>query len=394
MVVFYVPISGQSKSASTSDNVVQLKSIEFMPLNIKADLGDEINFINNDPFEHDVYIVRTANKNVILVPPSKIQPGESLNITIDEKGLYTVYCTIHGGMSAKLTTTGSFELTEEEKLAASKAKVSLPPIAKKGEELFWNNAQCFQCHKIGDRGQGERGPNLADIGMRSRFRANELGLSSGTKYLIQSVLEPEAYIVAGYTNDMIKSFQPPVNLNSEEIKAVITYLQSQGGKVDTWEIDIVEKNLQTIPFFNPFQFGKADRGENVFKEFGCSKCHSVGNIGGGLGPDITAIGAYRNWTWFAESILDPNAEVGKNWTPISVELDWDDPVEGILRDDTDNSITVLVAKDEFVTISKNEIESMNINEKSNMPSDISEILTFQQMSDLINYLQSLKGEKN
>lgn len=365
-----------------------------MPHNIRAEPGDEITFVNRDPFEHDVYIVRTANPNVVLFPPKKILPGESIRLTIDEKGLYTVYCTIHGGMRAQLSTTGTFELTEEEKLAAAATKASLPPIVAEGEDLFWGDAQCYQCHKIGERGHGDRGPNLADIGFRSRFQAEELGLSSGTKYLIQSVLEPDAYVVAGFTKDMVRAYQPPINLRAEEITSVITYLQSQGGEVDTWGIDIRANSLQTTPSFNPFHLGDVERGKALFTEMGCDKCHAVGNRGGGLGPDLSSIGAYRNWAWLAESILDPNAEVGINWTPVTVELDWGDPVVGILRADTESSVTVLVGKDEFETVSKDEIATVDISEESNMPTNFGEILTFQQIADLIGYLQTLAGEMN
>ncbi|MFQ6615302.1 MAG: c-type cytochrome [Fidelibacterota bacterium] len=371
---------------------VVLVGIQFQPERIGLEVGDTLEFVNKDRFEHNVYIVRTANPNVVLVPAEPVPAGGSVQMVVTEKGLYTVYCTIHGGMTARLSTTGTFELTEAEKREAGKLAPSLPPIVKTGEKLFWGEAQCYRCHSIGDLGEAIRGPNLRDIGFRSRFQAKEAGVASGTEYLVQAILSPESYVVPGYSRDMPKVYEPPMGLREEPIKAVIAYLQSQGGKVDTWAVDIDRRQLQVQPVFNPFQSGDPKRGGAAFKEVGCANCHAVGSERGGVGPELTAIGAYRNWQWLAESILDPDAEIGQEWTGATVYPYWGETVSGMLRANTDSVVTLMITADEFETIPRDEIERVQISETSSMPRNYGDILSFRQIADIVVYLESLKGE--
>ncbi|MFQ5915571.1 MAG: c-type cytochrome [Nitrospinota bacterium] len=375
--------------------LVTLREIEFRPSRLRAEVGDIITFLNKDPFEHNVYIVRTANPNDVLYPATSVPPGKSIEVTIRQKGLYTVYCTIHGGMTAKLSTTGSFELTEAEKREAAKAAAALPPIVKTGEKLFWGKAQCYRCHRMGDRGNALRGPNLRDIGFRARIQAQKLGLASGTNYLVQSILKPEAYVVAGYTNDMATVYQPPIDLDDEKIKAVVAYLQSQGGNVDTWAININKNVLDSLPSMNPFRNGDPVRGKEIFTEAGCNSCHAVGHREeSSIGPDLTAIGAYRNWAWLAESVIDPNAEIGANWKNATVYLNSGKSVSGILRKNTDKKVKIMLDSDHSETFPRNEVKRVELSKLSRMPGDYGDLLTFQQMADLIAYLQTLKGKGN
>ena len=51
-------------------------------------------------------------------------------------------------------------------------------------------------------------------------------------YLIESLATPRAYIVEGFKNEMAVVYAPPISLSMDEIKAVVSYLQSQGGEVN------------------------------------------------------------------------------------------------------------------------------------------------------------------
>ena len=114
-----------------------------------------------------------------------------------------------------------------------------------GESIFWGKGRCFTCHSVGDRGSAVRGPNqgvfgekfTAPIGVRSADRAKQRSEKTGleytaTDYLVESLAVPGAYVVEGYKNEMAVVYAPPISLNLKEIKAVISYLQSQGGDLD------------------------------------------------------------------------------------------------------------------------------------------------------------------
>jgi hypothetical protein len=119
-----------------------------------------------------------------------------------------------------------------------------------GEAVFWGKGRCFTCHSVGDRGSAVRGPNQGQfgekftepIGVRAAARAAERAEKTGeeytaTDYLIESLASPGAYVVKGYKNEMAVVYAPPISLGLDEVKAVITYLQSQGGEPDPEALD-------------------------------------------------------------------------------------------------------------------------------------------------------------
>lgn len=371
---------------------VILKDIEFRPNRIRVRKGDTLHFTNRDPFEHDVFVVRTVNRNIVLVAATTIPAGQSTTIEVNEEGVFDLYCTIHGGMSGKISTTDSFEPSKEEREAYEKAKGTVPRIAHEGEELFWGSAQCHRCHRVGDRGTGERGPDLADIGFRAAVRAEKAGLGNATEYITQSILDPSAVIVEGYSDDMARVYQPPIGLDADSITKVVAYLQSLGGEVDEWAIDIDEKSLTREPTLNPFTHGDAEEGAEIFTAYGCAKCHTVGDMKSTApGPDLTEIGAFRTWAWIAQSVLDPNAEVGRNWRGVIVDVEGTGKVSGILKKETRDEILVQTTETEIEAIPREKVREVKFSKLSRMPGNYGELLTFQQCADLIAYLRSLKG---
>lgn len=378
---------------TAGEATVELSDIEFQPSRIQAAPGQTIRFVNRDPFEHDVYVVDAANTNRVVQPATLVGPDESITVTPEERALYSVYCTIHGGMEAKLTTSGSFQLTAEQRARAEAQRAALPPIVGEGEELFWGPAQCHQCHRVGDRGDALRGPDLKSIGLRASAQAERLGLGTGTDYIVQSILDSSAYVVEGYSDDMATVYEPPIDLDAEQLTAIVAYLQSQGGEVDTWGIEISEDRLDPPRPYDPFAAGDPERGRKVFFEVAqCNSCHAVAEEKPvAMGPDLGEIGAYRSWSWLIESILEPNAEIGANWKSATVTLKSGETRSGVLQRRTGAAVELMTAGNAVESIPADQVQTVEVEESSRMPGDYDEILTYQQMGDLVAYLKSLRG---
>lgn len=367
---------------------VKLVDVEFQPARIKLSPGDRIKFTNLDPFEHTVLIVDAANPNVVIVPEHGLAPNATFTTDpIAARGVFTLYCTLHGGMKGEVTTTGSFVVTAEMRAAAAGA---LPPEVKAGEKLFWGRAQCFRCHSIGTRGDADYGPDLADIGLRAASRARARGLGGAQDYIVESILRPAAYVVPGYANDMPRLYLPPVRLGRKEIVALVAYLESQGGKVDLWQIDVPEAQLAVPP---PPRLPVAKRdpqaGEKLFHDMlGCSSCHRVGARGGGMGPELTHIGAYRDEAFFLREILDPGAVVPAGYRPVELVLAGGERVRGVLRKQTPRAYTVKLSDGSERTVPKAEVEKVDLGEGTNMPGYTD--ITVRQLADLVSYLETLR----
>lgn len=113
---------------------------------------------------------------------------------------------------------------QETKIAAD---LSPQEMAELGREIMEGKGLCLTCHSIGKSG-ALRFPDLAGIGGRA---ANRMPGLSAEQYLLQSLYEPEAYIVPGFTSGMPVIDKPPIGLTDQEILAVVAYLQSMGGSI-------------------------------------------------------------------------------------------------------------------------------------------------------------------
>jgi cytochrome c2 len=191
-----------------------------------------------------------------------------------------------------------------------------------GEAVFWDNGKCHTCHSIGTRGSAVRGPNLEGIGSRAEERAADVGVDGATAYLVQALAEPASYAVEGYdANVMPKVYLPPISLTTEELQAVITYLQSQGGTVAPEEIVLPDEVLAAASgaapeaaAWAPYASGDPEAGEDIFRNGAegapaCAACHTIGGEGGNVGPELDEVAALRGPAYVIESILYPQAQV-------------------------------------------------------------------------------------
>lgn len=100
---------------------------------------------------------------------------------------------------------------------------------KRGRQIFENGGEkyadkpqyhCIRCHSL-DGGEGY-GPSLQGISEQAGDRVPEL---SAVEYLRQSILEPDAFIIEGFSHSMGRIHS--VLLNEEEIDDLIAFMLTQ-----------------------------------------------------------------------------------------------------------------------------------------------------------------------
>jgi len=189
---------------------------------------------------------------------------------------------------------------------------------KAGQDIFYGKGTCALCHEIGKK--GERCPDLAGVGERAGTRIKEAGYkgkaTDGAEYLVESVMDPTAYVVEGYQPSM-----PPVGrqLSDLELVAVVSFLQSQGSEVTV--------NGQThFPKWRGEGGGAATAaaapaagtaaaapsgasGQELMQQWGCVTCHKLDGPEKLIGPSLWDIGARKDANYIRESILQPDAVV-------------------------------------------------------------------------------------
>jgi len=385
-IMFISPVATMAATVE-----VDLNQIAFHPSHIKVKPGDRILFKNIDPFEHSLNMVDATDPSHEVLPETVVKGGATLNVHFKSRGVFVLYCNNHGGMKAVVSTTGSFKLP---KLALGRAQ---PREVKLGKKLFWGKAYCWYCHKLGKEGKGTRGPNLEDIGRRSRSLAKKLKLDSGTDYLVQSLAHPDAYIVSGRINDMPKTYLPPIDLKPDELTDIIVYLQSQGGKPDPFDVSLPSEVGNAVMPWKAYFQGDAKAGKKLFwsktSPVACAKCHTVGDRGGKVGPNLTGIGAVYPPKFFVRAILNPSAEIATGFETTMVATADHRLITGIVVSDTKDKLVIRDARSaagKLTTIAKSKIRRRKFQLLSMMPGNYADIMTVKQLSDILAYLESLK----
>src|SRR6185436_21145613 len=113
-----------------------------------------------------------------------------------------------------------------QELSLEGGNVTQAQLVKAGEEIYHTKGTCEICHRIGQK--GTRAPDLAGVGARAA--KTKAGMSAKA-YLIESLLQPQAYVVEGYPPIMPAIDKPPIALNRSEVWALIAFLEAQGGNV-------------------------------------------------------------------------------------------------------------------------------------------------------------------
>ncbi len=196
-----------------------------------------------------------------------------------------------------------------QELSLEGGNVTTEQLVKAGEEIFKGKGTCLICHAIGQK--GTRAPDLAGVGARAGKRKPGM---SAKAYLIESLLDPGAYLVEGYPNIMPKVDRPPIGLNRSELWALVAFLESQGGTVDV-KLDDIPKEAGTVaggaggPAAELKLPGDPKAGQAVFMGKGaCIGCHKAGSIGASpVGPDLSQIAKIQTPEYIMAKILNPAA---------------------------------------------------------------------------------------
>ncbi len=217
---------------------------------------------------------------------------------------------------------------------------------EQGDAIFHGKGKCYTCHSIGDEGSAVRCPNLGTFGDRFRqpvaVRAAERKKNDGysaIKYIVESIYDPNAFVVSGYNKGLMTPIhRPPIALSNDEIASVILYLLAKSG-VEHEEEELSEIRLEQSvfavlgtdeeappPSVN-FAAGDAEEGRYAFVEMRCSQCHDVAGVSfefdgeppsGGVGPDLSSIGSIQTREYLIESLVNPDAVIVAD--PPGVEL--------------------------------------------------------------------------
>ena len=140
--------------------------------------------------------------------------------------------------------------------------------------------------------------------------------------------------------------------------------------------------------------GDIGRGRRVFfgEKVACYHCHTIGNQGGHVGPDLTAVGAIRSGHDILEAIVFPSASFVPGFEIYNVETK-SDTYSGVRGEDTPDAITLVTGPHAEIRIPRKQIVSIKPSSVSLMPEGLDESITRSEFIDLLAFLQSQKSRE-
>ena len=110
-------------------------------------------------------------------------------------------------------------------------------------------------------------------------------------------------------------------------------------------------------------------------------------IGGRFGPDLSRIGQIRSSADLLESIVLPSLSFVRSYESVIVVTSSGKVFNGILRDQTNDAVTLQTGPSTTETLLRESIESIAPSQTSIMPKGYDVLLSPQELSDLIAFLQ-------
>jgi len=138
--------------------------------------------------------------------------------------------------------------------------------------------------------------------------------------------------------------------------------------------------------------GNPENGKKVFIEHpaaACYRCHAVDGAGGEVGPHMDHVALRVTPEQLLESIVDPNAKIAEGFENLLIEMKDGGFHSGIIKQETDDKVVLATPEDGLVTLQKKNIKS-RARGASGMPEGIPEILTPQELRDVLAFLIGLK----
>ncbi len=132
-----------------------------------------------------------------------------------------------------------------------------------------------------------------------------------------------------------------------------------------------------------------EKGRSLFFSATCGKCHRLGTLGGNIGPDLTSIPHKFDQRYVVEAIVEPSKHISDQYGSSVVLLDTGRVVTGLMVENGDE-VTIFPNEPnaEPIKVSRDEIEEVQPSPVSQMPKDLLNPLSPEEVRDLVHYLMA------
>ena len=192
---------------------------------------------------------------------------------------------------------------------------------------------------------------------------------------------------AGVSKEVALAGLRPAREGSQNQALVTALLGLAGLKLS--EVQLSAAELQAMAR-EALLKGDPVRGERVYRraEAACMACHSIGGVGGKVGPDLTSIGASAQPDYLVESLLYPNAKVKEGYHSILISTKDGQEQSGTVIREGENEVVLRNAANQEVSVATKNI-AKRTDVGSLMPAGLIDPMLPEERFDLIKFLSVL-----
>lgn len=206
------------------------------------------------------------------------------------------------------------------------------------------------------------------------------GLARLIAYVEQGIASPQLLAEPAIKNQIQQSSDNELKRRAEKLLNALPPREKK----------IQENIVQHFKSHATFELS-VENGKAVFEK-NCAVCHQLAGKGAVVGPQLDGIGN-RGLERLLEDVLDPNRAVDINFRTTTVITDAGRVFSGLKRREEGAVLVFVDNKGKEFTVAKDEIDEQQQSPLSLMPANLLEILSPQQLHDLLAYLlQSTKKE--
>lgn len=223
--------------------------------------------------------------------------------------LFTVLVTAFYGYVGQLVPQKESHPPES---ADVRTDLTTSEMVEVGREIFEGKGTCIGCHTLGSKEPG-RFPDLAGIGVKASSRKEGL---RDIEYMAESLYQPDAFIVDGFSPGMPPVNNPPISLSQQEVLTVIAYLQSLGGQPTVTMRTKLKYATATPASPIVADAAREDAGsETLLVNYGCIACHRLSGPERLVGPSLFDVGNRLSRGEIYESLMAPDATIAESYPP-------------------------------------------------------------------------------
>jgi putative membrane-bound dehydrogenase-like protein len=178
---------------------------------------------------------------------------------------------------------------------------------------------------------------------------------------------------------------------------LVDAMQSNGSAALQAQLEAYQKSRAADSLATAFKDaimagGNPRRGRELFGEHPaaqCTRCHTLGDAGSDVGPNLTTVAARLSREQILQSLLEPNAVIAAGFGTVGITLKNGQRVDGTLREETATQVTVMTGTPPAERrIDKAEIASRT-NPTSAMP-PMGALLKLRELRDIVAFLSALR----